>query len=204
MDGFALRSEDTPGRLPIVARIAAGVPAPRALEAGEAMAIATGASSRPEPTPSSPSSTLSRMTTAWRFPAASSTVTTSVLAVATLPPATSSCRAVLAWGLRRSERLPLRGWTVSWSRDALASQCLRRARSCAGRASRSGPARCTRRTVCCWRQRSPPPAPTSMRYRPSPTTSRRTALRSSEALRPTCSSPRAASPSARTISFAGS
>jgi molybdopterin molybdotransferase len=42
MDGFAVRSEDTPGRLPIVARIAAGVPAPRSLEAGEAMAIATG------------------------------------------------------------------------------------------------------------------------------------------------------------------
>ena len=41
MDGFAVRSEDTPGRLPIVARIAAGVPAPRALERGEAMAIAT-------------------------------------------------------------------------------------------------------------------------------------------------------------------
>jgi molybdopterin molybdotransferase len=42
MDGFAVRSEDTPGRLPIVARIAAGVPALRAMERGEAMAIATG------------------------------------------------------------------------------------------------------------------------------------------------------------------
>jgi molybdopterin molybdotransferase len=42
MDGFAVRSGDTPGRLPIVARIAAGVPAPRPLEAGEAMGIATG------------------------------------------------------------------------------------------------------------------------------------------------------------------
>jgi len=42
MDGFAVRSGDTPGRLPVVARIAAGVPAPRALEAGEAMSIATG------------------------------------------------------------------------------------------------------------------------------------------------------------------
>jgi molybdopterin molybdotransferase len=42
MDGFALRGEDTPGTLPVVARIAAGVPAPRALAAGEAMAIATG------------------------------------------------------------------------------------------------------------------------------------------------------------------
>jgi molybdopterin molybdotransferase len=42
MDGFAVRSGDTPGRLPIVARIAAGVPAPRALEPGEAMGIATG------------------------------------------------------------------------------------------------------------------------------------------------------------------
>jgi molybdopterin molybdotransferase len=42
MDGFALRASDSPGRLEIVARIAAGVPAPRALEPGEAMAIATG------------------------------------------------------------------------------------------------------------------------------------------------------------------
>ena len=42
MDGFAVRAADTPGRLPVVARIAAGVPARRALETGEAMAIATG------------------------------------------------------------------------------------------------------------------------------------------------------------------
>lgn len=42
MDGFALRAVDSPGTLPVAARIAAGVPAPRALEAGEAMAIATG------------------------------------------------------------------------------------------------------------------------------------------------------------------
>src|SRR5919198_2052108 len=42
MDGFAVRASDTPGTLPIVARIAAGRPAPRSLAAGEAMAIATG------------------------------------------------------------------------------------------------------------------------------------------------------------------
>jgi molybdopterin molybdotransferase len=45
MDGYALRSADTeeaPLTLPVVARIAAGSPAPRALEPGEAMAIATG------------------------------------------------------------------------------------------------------------------------------------------------------------------
>jgi molybdopterin molybdotransferase len=42
MDGFALRSEDTPGRLPVALRIAAGAPAERALEPGEAMGIATG------------------------------------------------------------------------------------------------------------------------------------------------------------------
>jgi molybdopterin molybdotransferase len=42
MDGFAVKSADTPGRLPVVGRIAAGVPAPRALASGEAMAIATG------------------------------------------------------------------------------------------------------------------------------------------------------------------
>src|SRR5919108_2269761 len=42
MDGFAMRSSDTPGRLPVVARIAAGRPADRPLRPGEAMAIATG------------------------------------------------------------------------------------------------------------------------------------------------------------------
>jgi molybdopterin molybdotransferase len=42
MDGFAVRSSDTPGTLPIVARIAAGRPSARPLGAGEAMAISTG------------------------------------------------------------------------------------------------------------------------------------------------------------------
>jgi molybdopterin molybdotransferase len=42
MDGYALRAADSPGRLPVVARIAAGRPAPRPLEAGEAMEISTG------------------------------------------------------------------------------------------------------------------------------------------------------------------
>ena len=42
MDGYAVRAADTPGRLPIVARIAAGRPASRPLAAGEAMGIATG------------------------------------------------------------------------------------------------------------------------------------------------------------------
>jgi molybdopterin molybdotransferase len=42
MDGFALRAADTPGMLPVAARIAAGKPAERELRAGEAMAIATG------------------------------------------------------------------------------------------------------------------------------------------------------------------
>jgi len=42
MDGFAVRAADTPGRLLVGFRIAAGRPAPRPLEPGEAMAIATG------------------------------------------------------------------------------------------------------------------------------------------------------------------
>ena len=45
MDGYALRSAETEGgsvTLPVVARIAAGSPAPRPLGPGEAMAIATG------------------------------------------------------------------------------------------------------------------------------------------------------------------
>jgi molybdopterin molybdotransferase len=42
MDGFALRADDAPGRLPVAHRIAAGSPAPRGLAPGEAMGIATG------------------------------------------------------------------------------------------------------------------------------------------------------------------
>ena len=42
MDGFALRAADAPATLPVVARIAAGRPADRRLEPGEAMAVATG------------------------------------------------------------------------------------------------------------------------------------------------------------------
>jgi molybdopterin molybdotransferase len=42
MDGFAVRAADTPGRLPVAFRIAAGRPARHALEPGSAMGIATG------------------------------------------------------------------------------------------------------------------------------------------------------------------
>ena len=42
MDGFAVRAEDTPGVLPVVFHVAAGSPAPRPLEPGEAMGIGTG------------------------------------------------------------------------------------------------------------------------------------------------------------------
>jgi len=42
MDGFAVRTADTPGRLTVVARIAAGEPAATAVESGQAMGIATG------------------------------------------------------------------------------------------------------------------------------------------------------------------
>ena len=43
MDGYAVRSADTPGRLPVVAAAAAGRPADRPLAPGEAIGIATGA-----------------------------------------------------------------------------------------------------------------------------------------------------------------
>ncbi len=42
MDGFAVRAADTPGELPIAARVAAGVPSPDALAPGTAASIATG------------------------------------------------------------------------------------------------------------------------------------------------------------------
>src|SRR5687768_2102015 len=43
MDGFAVRAQDTPGRLPIAARIAAGKPLAGMLAVGAAAGIATGA-----------------------------------------------------------------------------------------------------------------------------------------------------------------
>ena len=42
MDGFAVRADDLPGGLPVVFRIAAGLPADRPLAPGEAMEISTG------------------------------------------------------------------------------------------------------------------------------------------------------------------
>jgi molybdopterin molybdotransferase len=42
MDGFAVRAEDTPGALPISARVAAGLPSTKPLTPGTAAAIATG------------------------------------------------------------------------------------------------------------------------------------------------------------------
>jgi len=42
MDGFAVRAEDVPGTLAVVADVAAGAPASRALRSREAMAISTG------------------------------------------------------------------------------------------------------------------------------------------------------------------
>ncbi len=42
MDGFALRAEDTPGRLPIAGRIVTGTPSPTALAAGQTLGISTG------------------------------------------------------------------------------------------------------------------------------------------------------------------
>jgi molybdopterin molybdotransferase len=43
MDGYAVRAEETPGRLPVHGRIAAGSPLPGSLPVGTAAAIATGA-----------------------------------------------------------------------------------------------------------------------------------------------------------------
>jgi molybdopterin molybdotransferase len=42
MDGYAVRAEDCPASLPVVFRIAAGLPSPEPLRPGEAMAISTG------------------------------------------------------------------------------------------------------------------------------------------------------------------
>src|SRR4051794_24830119 len=42
MDGFAVRADDAPGELPVVARVAAGRPVERPLRSGEAIAISTG------------------------------------------------------------------------------------------------------------------------------------------------------------------
>src|SRR4029453_13409923 len=82
MDGYAVRSQDVPGTLPVVAEVAAGRPPPRPPQGARA-----------EPMASSPSSMLSNMTTQSRWRRLFAPARTCVRVVATRLRAMSSWRA---------------------------------------------------------------------------------------------------------------
>ena len=69
MDGYAVRADDTPGRLPVVFRIAAGVPAERALGPARRWRSRRAAPCPTARTRSSRSRSLSNRTTNWKYPA---------------------------------------------------------------------------------------------------------------------------------------
>ena len=170
MDGFAVRAADTPGRLPIVARVAAGMPAPRALAAGEAMAIATGGV-----VPDGADSVIPI-----EYVVEHDNEVELGEAVAqgdNVRPRGGDVEAgdvVVPKGARL-------GSPTSFVRDARSCRSLRLVPSCAGRATHWAPERSTKPTASCWRPRSPPPGRTSRRCLRSPTTRLLTVPHSSEA-----------------------
>ena len=205
MDGFAVRAADLPGRLPIVFRIAAGLPADRPLAPGEAMEISTGGA-----VPEGADAVV---------PIEHVVEQDNEIEVAD-PVAVRSARPS---GRRRRprRRRPARGRHVARRRAGRRARSGRsrrgccapggppssssaRARSCARRETSSGPVRSTSRTGRCSPRRSKLRARSSSGSARSPTTRSRTATRSSAGSPRTCSSARAASRSARTISCAGS
>ena len=117
MDGFALRSADTPGRLPVVARIAAGSPAPAALRPGEAMGIATGGVVPEGADAVVPIERVVQQDDSIEVPIPLAKVTTSGRAAATRAKATSCSRRVRASALRRSARSPPPASRSSSARD---------------------------------------------------------------------------------------
>ena len=187
MDGFAVRAEDVPGELPVVFRIAAGRPAERALEAGEAMEISTGGMVPVgadtvvpiEVVVQTDNSVNVRIRSPWERTSGRSEA---MSAPAMLCSPRGPCSALL-----RSERSRQPGSPRSraaadpgWSFSAPAP-------SSARRASRSARGRSTSRTARCSRRRSRPPGRWSTGSARSPTTRRSTAMRSSGGWRRTFS-----------------
>ena len=166
MDGFAVRAADTPGRLPVVARIAAGRPAPRPLAAGRGDGRSRRAASFPRaPTPSCRSSVChgrrrhGRDRRAGRAPAR-----TSVRAAATLLRATSSSRAGTRARPAELGALAAAGIAeVACARRPRAAVVTTGHASSAVRARRSRRARSTSRTASCSPPRSRRPARSSCR-----------------------------------------
>ena len=188
MDGFAIRAADVPGELPVVFRIAAGRPAERALEAGEAMEISTGGT----------------------VPAGADTVVPIEIVVendnsvqraesghrgSAHPADRGRCARRRCAARRRDRARRCSDRSARGSRDrrglvqppAQGGRSQHRHRAPHSRASRSARGRSTSRTARCSRPRSRPPARWSTGSALSPTTRRSTAVRSSGGSRPTFS-----------------
>ena len=205
MDGFAVRSGDTPGRLPVSERIPAGKPAGRPLEPGEAMGIATGGTVPDRRRRSHPARGCCRSrqrdrdrgrSTGWNE-CSPREAGTSASARWSWSPASFS-------GQRRSARLRPPGFPSCRASGGQELRCSRPARSSGGRVRRSSPDRSTRRTLRCSRRSCDRSALRWRWSRRSRTTRPRTALRWKRGCAATCSSRRAASRSVRTISSARS
>ena len=208
MDGYALRAADTPGRLPVVFRIAAGLPADRALAPGEAMAISTGGAVPDGADAVDPDrACCRRQTTNSRSPSRSSPARTSGrsggdvragdVVLAQAAPASARRRSA-HWPRRASPRSPVRA-TPARRRPQHRDRAPRAGRAARRRADlRVERRRCSRprfaaagATV----ERLGPVADDEDEHRP---------CARARAARRTCSSARAASRSARTTSSAGS
>ena len=175
MDGFAVRAADVPGELPIVFRIAAGLPADRPLEAGRGdgdldRRRGAGGSGRVVPIENVVESDNSRGAGSGRR-----RERTCGRSEATSAPATPCSRPARCSAPRRSARSPQRASPRSRAAAGPESSCSAPAPSCARRATRSVPGRSTSRTARCSRPRSRLPARSSTGSDRSPTTRRRTA-----------------------------
>ena len=183
MDGFAVRSERYPGaaadrRADRRRRARAARARGRARRWASRRAV----SCPTVPTPSSPSSTLSRVTTVSRSEQLLARVTTCALEVATLLRAMSSCREARASGPRRSVHLLLPGSSTCRSRGARASRCSRPARSFARPGEPLGPGEVYEANGVLLATAFASAGADVERFRPSPTTRRRTGVRSSRGL----------------------
>ena len=206
MDGYALRADDTPGpaagRLPA---IAAGLPAERALEAGEAMAISTGGAVPEGADSVVPIEIVVESDNELEVPApvelganvrpiGGDVRAGDLLLSAGTRVGAAQIGALAAAGRRGAARRAEAEGRRPQHRDGAA--CARRAARARGRS--------TSRTRRCSRRPSRPPVPRSSASARSRTTRVSTGGRSSAASRRTCWSARAASRSARTTSSAGS
>ena len=147
MDGFALRAADTPGSLPVVARIPAGRPAAAALRAGEAMGIATGGAVPDGADAVVPIELVEDRGDVVEVPASVDASANVRDKVAIFEAAISCCPPAVASAPPRSARSPLSVWRRFVAAAGRWSRFSAPAASSGGPASSSARARSTNRTL---------------------------------------------------------